>query len=115
MITVPAQSFCEPTRAKFTAAARSMPGVCGVFLSSRSLLMTRTPSLRQSFSDFNYLPQGVISGPRLCAHALRITESHDIQHCNFAPRVALGSAQMDHPRPAGRGNGAGGGHVRYGP
>src|SRR5580704_4527912 len=47
MITVPAQIFCEP-RAAFTAAARSMPGVCGVLLSSRSLLMTLTPSVRQS-------------------------------------------------------------------
>src|ERR1700693_5338333 len=47
MITVPAQIFCEP-RAEFTAAARSMPGVCGVLLSSRSLLMTLTPSVRQS-------------------------------------------------------------------
>src|SRR5271165_2431545 len=51
MITVPAQSFCEP-RAAFTAAARSMPGVCGVLPSSRSLLMTLTPSVRQSRIDF---------------------------------------------------------------
>src|ERR1700730_11583706 len=47
MITVPAQIFCAP-RAEFTAAARSMPGVCGVLLSSLSLLMTLTPSTRQS-------------------------------------------------------------------
>src|SRR6204780_5580281 len=74
MITVPAHSFCEPTRAKFTAAARSIPGVCGVLLSRRSLLMTRTPSARQSRSDFNYLPLEVISGlqSRIIA---RITES----------------------------------------
>src|SRR5450755_3919602 len=63
MMTVPAHNFCEPTRAKFTAAARSMPGVCGVLLSSRSLLMTRTPSSRQSRSDFNNFPQEVISDP----------------------------------------------------
>jgi hypothetical protein len=48
MITVPAHNFCEPTRLKFTAAARSMPGVCGVLVSNRSLLITRTPSVRQS-------------------------------------------------------------------
>src|SRR5882724_8895310 len=47
MMTVPAQIFCEP-RAAFTAAARSMPGVWAVLLSSRSLLMTLTPSMRQS-------------------------------------------------------------------
>jgi hypothetical protein len=31
-----------------------MPGVCGVLLSNRSLLMTRTPSVRQSRSVFTY-------------------------------------------------------------
>jgi Ca2+:H+ antiporter len=76
---VPAHNFCEPTRAKFTAAARSIPGVCGVLLSSRSLLMTRTPSLRQSRSDFNFLSRAAISYRPLCG--FRITESHDIQNC----------------------------------
>src|ERR1700736_4302344 len=52
MITVPAHSFCDPTRAQFIAAARNIPGVCAVLLSRRSLLMTRTPSLRQSCCDF---------------------------------------------------------------
>src|SRR3984893_14278648 len=65
MITVPAHSFCDPTRAKFIAAARSMPGVCGVLLSRRSLLMTRTPSVRQSCFDFTYLPREVISCKRI--------------------------------------------------
>src|ERR1700744_1520324 len=48
MSTVPAHSFLDPTRRKSMAAARSIPGVCAVFVSRRSLLMTRTPSLRQS-------------------------------------------------------------------
>ena len=34
ILTVPAQIFWAPTRAKLMAAARSMPGVCGVFGSS---------------------------------------------------------------------------------
>src|SRR5258705_11426376 len=47
MCTVPAQSFCAPTRAKLIAALRSMPGVCAVFGSSRSPGTTRTPSCFQ--------------------------------------------------------------------
>src|SRR5471030_2493120 len=47
MTTVPAQIFCAP-RAELIAAARSIPGVCAVLLSRRSLLMTLTPSTRQS-------------------------------------------------------------------
>src|ERR1700728_968186 len=48
MSTVPAHNFLDPTRWKSMAAARNIPGVCAVFVSSRSLLMTRTPSMRQS-------------------------------------------------------------------
>src|SRR5438093_2149313 len=44
MLTVPAQIFCAPTRAKLIAALRSMPGVCGVFGSSEWPGITRTPS-----------------------------------------------------------------------
>jgi hypothetical protein len=45
---VPAQIFCAPTRAALIAAARFMPGVCAVLLSSWSPLITRTPFSRQS-------------------------------------------------------------------
>src|SRR3954471_16143046 len=46
--TVPAQSFSAPARAVSIAAARLMPGVCGVFGSSSSACTTRTPLSRQS-------------------------------------------------------------------
>src|SRR3954465_9262460 len=42
--TVPAQSFSAPVRARVMAAARFMPGVCGVLMSSSLDLTTRTPS-----------------------------------------------------------------------
>src|SRR4029078_7693971 len=48
MCTVPAQIFCAPTRAKLIAAARFMPGVCGVLVSSWSPGMTLTPCSFQS-------------------------------------------------------------------
>src|SRR5439155_11379492 len=48
MWTVPAQIFCAPTRAKLIAAARFMPGVCGVLVSSWSPGMTLTPLVFQS-------------------------------------------------------------------
>src|SRR5262245_36395538 len=44
MLTVPAQIFCAPTRAKLIAALRLMPGVCGVFGSSEWPGITCTPS-----------------------------------------------------------------------
>src|SRR4051812_23699526 len=44
MLTVPAQSFCAPARAKLMAALRSMPGVCAVFGSSEWHGITHTPS-----------------------------------------------------------------------
>jgi hypothetical protein len=40
MVTVPAQIFSAPARARLIAAARDMPGVCGVFGSSESPGMT---------------------------------------------------------------------------
>src|SRR5437879_1541701 len=48
MWTVPAQIFCAPTRAKLIAAARFIPGVCGVLVSSWSPGMTLTPLVFQS-------------------------------------------------------------------
>src|SRR5262252_5697713 len=45
--TVPAHSFCAPTRAKLIAAARFMPGVCGVLVSRDPAGMTRTPECFQ--------------------------------------------------------------------
>src|SRR5687767_13849985 len=48
MTTVPAHSFSAPARAVVIAAARLMPGVCGVLGSSSSARTTRTPSWRQS-------------------------------------------------------------------
>src|SRR5258708_5741836 len=44
MTTVPAQSFSAPVRAWVMAAARFMPGVCAVLMSSSPDLTTRTPS-----------------------------------------------------------------------
>src|SRR5258708_36301964 len=48
MWTVQAQIFCAPTRAKLIAAARFIPGVCGVLVSSWSPGMTLTPLVFQS-------------------------------------------------------------------
>src|SRR3954467_6278281 len=48
MSTVPAHSFSAPARAEVIAAARVMPGGCGVFGASSPALTTRTPSVRQS-------------------------------------------------------------------
>src|SRR6185437_16562798 len=48
IVTVPAQSFCAPARAWVMAAARFMPGVCAVLVSSSLPFTTRTPSCRQS-------------------------------------------------------------------
>src|SRR3954468_2076566 len=50
MWTVPAQIFCAPTRAKLIAAARFIPGVCGVLVSSWSPGITLTPCSFQSIS-----------------------------------------------------------------
>jgi len=47
-LTVPAQSFCAPALARLIAAARVIPGVCGVFRSSSPALTMRTPWSRQS-------------------------------------------------------------------
>src|SRR3954470_9509985 len=44
MTTVPAQSFSAPARAWGMAAARFMPGVCAVLMSSSLAWTTRTPS-----------------------------------------------------------------------
>jgi hypothetical protein len=44
MTTVPAQSFSAPARACVIAAARFMPGVCAVLMSSSFECTTRTPS-----------------------------------------------------------------------
>src|SRR3954451_1084935 len=41
--TVPAQSFSAPARAWVMAAARFMPGVCAVLISSSLACTTRTP------------------------------------------------------------------------
>src|SRR2546425_11674099 len=43
MTTVPAQSFSAPARAFVIAAARFMPGVCAVLMSSSFACTTRTP------------------------------------------------------------------------
>src|SRR5881275_2428370 len=51
--TVPAQIFCAPTRAKLIAAARFMPGVCGVLVSSWSPGITLTPFVFQSVAPLS--------------------------------------------------------------
>jgi hypothetical protein len=43
MVTVPAHNFCAPVLAAVMAAARFMPGVCGVLVSRFPPGMTRTP------------------------------------------------------------------------
>ena len=48
IVTVPAQIFWAPTRAKLIAAARFIPGVWAVFGSSWSPGITRTPLVFQS-------------------------------------------------------------------
>src|SRR5216684_6254412 len=53
MWTVPAQIFCAPTRAKLIAAARFIPGVCGVLVSSWSPGITLTPLVFQSIAPLS--------------------------------------------------------------
>src|SRR5215475_6664050 len=48
MLTVPAQIFWAPTRARLMAAARFMPGVCAVLTSREFAGITRTPCVFQS-------------------------------------------------------------------
>src|SRR5581483_10122092 len=48
MTALPAQSFSLPARARSIAAARFMPGVCGVLESSWSARTMRTPLCSQS-------------------------------------------------------------------
>ena len=72
---MPAHNFCEPTREKFTAAARNIPGVCGVLLSRVLLLMTRTPWVRQSMFGFNYLSREAINGPAALRLLTRILQT----------------------------------------
>src|SRR5437773_10371059 len=61
--TVPAQSFSAPARAAVIAAARFMPGVCGVLTSSSLACTTRTPCRRHldSFDCFISTPQFAIA------------------------------------------------------
>src|SRR6267378_8210118 len=61
MTTVPAQSFSAPARAWVMAAARFMPGVCGVLTSSSLEWTTRTPSY------FHLGLGSLIASLRVCA------------------------------------------------
>src|SRR5690348_18249021 len=62
MCTVPAQIFCAPTRAKLIAAARFMPGVCGVLVSSWSPGITLTPCSFQSMSWCSLIALLLVTG-----------------------------------------------------
>src|SRR3954470_16199229 len=55
MWTVPAQIFCAPTRAALIAAARFIPGVCGILVSRLSPGMTRTPVCFQPSGGISWL------------------------------------------------------------
>src|SRR5579862_17025 len=79
MWTVPAQIFCAPTRAKLIAAARFMPGVCGVLVSSWSPGMTLTPCVFQSIaacrSLISPIPATLLASPEYRGGARIINES----------------------------------------
>src|SRR5262245_50991451 len=51
MVTVPAHSLLAPVRARVIAAARVMPGVCGVLESSCPARTIFTPCSRQSIFE----------------------------------------------------------------
>src|SRR6266436_9739641 len=55
MTTVPAQSFSAPARAWVMAAARFMPGVCAVLMSSSLERTTRTPVYFHFGSGFSLI------------------------------------------------------------
>src|SRR5205823_9071821 len=88
MWTVPAQIFCAPTRAKLIAAARFMPGVCGVLVSSWSPGMTLTPLVFQSMS--------VLSGFSLIAFLLVTGKFQEGESDGKYPENQ--SDQLDHVR-----------------
>src|SRR5262245_53352266 len=69
--TVPAQSFSAPARAWVIAAARFMPGVCAVLMSSSFECTTRTPS------NFHLAP-GLLMG-ELCPASLTRIASPAVQ------------------------------------
>src|SRR5664279_3584699 len=90
MVTVPAHSFCDPTRWCVIAAARFMPGVCGVFVSSAWAGMTTTPCVRQS----GWLPGSVVivvedrRPPAICE--LAVGWAHHASGSLLVPRPAPG-------------------------
>src|SRR4051812_38360923 len=68
MCTVPAHSFWAPTRARVIAAARSMPGVCAVLVSSEPPGTTRTPVCFHPSVGTSCSLSGIVATPR-CDHA----------------------------------------------
>src|SRR5689334_17014558 len=94
MCTVPAHSFWAPTRAKLLAAARFMPGVCAVFVSSWSAGITRTPSCFQSVGCGCVMAGGLLGRGRR-QHLLQLARlvhlHHDVRAADeFAAHVQLG-------------------------
>src|SRR4051794_9140074 len=61
MTTVPAHSFSAPMRAFVIAAARFMPGVCAVLISSSFACTTRTPCRRHFVSLMGITSLQIIS------------------------------------------------------
>src|SRR5580693_7511605 len=86
MVTVPAHSFCAPTRAKLIAAARFMPGVWAVFASSESAGITRTPVCFQPSSG---------AAPKLSSAIPRASSAGADHDLEAAPRRGGRSAVGD--------------------
>src|SRR6266436_5653391 len=74
MTTVPAQSFSAPARACVIAAARFIPGVCAVLVSSSLACTTRTPCKRH-FAVFASLIGGLLD-------LLQAVTVEHVAHCD---------------------------------
>jgi TctA family transporter len=82
-VTVPAHSFWAPTRAKLIAAARFMPGVWAVLVSSDPAGMTRTPSCFQSVGPVMMSPS--VSNFRAVITKMRLRRVNGKSCCLSGP------------------------------
>src|ERR1700730_5157904 len=98
MTTVPAHNFSAPARAAVMAAARFIPGVCGVLTSSSSACTTRTPCRR------HFDAVGAVMSPlgmSLSAFALRLVYVKAVEAGNARiERTGLRPQAIDNPLAA---------------
>src|ERR1700720_3763177 len=97
MTTVPAHSFSAPARAAVIAAARFMPGVCGVLTSSSLECTTRTPCRRH----FDSVGSGITASPSY-RPVPTATSPTDPRMLSTAHRTRSGQSRHAFPRGVDR-------------